>query len=352
MSAQRNALGRGLGALISKRQAPNTPDDGAPEADAREEESEAPPVALREDAPSATPPETPEIGRESANLGSDTESGQPSADAPGDKELRRVRVDLIDPNPDQPRRVFDPARLEELAQSIARSGVLQPVVVTRNGERYTLLVGERRWRASRAAGQETIPAVIADADPEERLELAIVENVQRHDLNPIELAHAYRALAERGATQDEIGRRVGKDRSSIANLLRLLELPVDMQSDVESGRLSMGHAKALLQVTDEARRRELRDRAVDEGLSVRQTESAGRELAGPSTRGGRPRQQPQEAAAEGATDPDLQRLEEILCSHFQGRVKIHGTREQGRIEIRYTSGEDLDRTTRLILEGM
>jgi len=264
-----------------------------------------------------------------------------------------VRVDLIDPNPDQPRRTFDPERLGELAQSIARSGVLQPIVVTRNGPRYTLLVGERRWRASRAAGLGSIPAVIADVDPEERLELAIVENVQRHDLNPIELAHAYRALTERGATQEEIGRRVGKDRSSIANLLRLLDLPVEMQEDVETGRLSMGHAKALLQVADPDRRSALCDRVIRDGLSVRQTEQSGREIAGPSGRAPVARRAAVAAAEPAATaDPDLQRLEAVLRSHFQSRVKIHGTREKGRVEIEYTSAEDLDRATRLILEGV
>jgi ParB family chromosome partitioning protein len=310
MSAQRNALGRGLGALISSK--PATASAGA----------EAPPVLA--------PGEAGDSGN-----------------------AQRVRVDLIDPNPDQPRRTFDPERLNELAQSIARSGVLQPVVVTRNGARYTLLVGERRWRASRAAGLQSIPAVIADVDPEERLELAIIENVQRHDLNPIELAHAYRALADRGATQDEIGQRVGKDRSSIANLLRLLDLPVEMQGDVEAGRLSMGHAKALLQVADPERRAELRNRAIREGLSVRQTEQYGRAIAGPSGRAAVSRRVTAPAADPLASaDPDLLRLETILRSHFQSKVKIHGTRDKGRLEIEYTSAEDLDRATRLILEGV
>jgi len=234
MSAQRNALGRGLGALIGNPSEPSPPDTVVRR-----------PAETAEDAANARAK-----AHDAAADGPGTELRE--VEKPG--EIPKLRVDLIDPNPDQPRRTFDPERLQELAQSIARSGVLQPVVVTRSGDRYTLLVGERRWRASRQAGLESIPAVIADVDPEERLELAIVENVQRHDLNPIELAHAYRALAERGATQEEIGRRVGKDRSSIANLLRLLDLPVDIQSDVEAGRLSMGHAKALLQVGEPERR--------------------------------------------------------------------------------------------------
>jgi len=330
MSAQRNALGRGLGALIGKT-APSQGDTSV------QQSAEWPPERV------SRASETPAAARA---------SGVP-----------RVRVDLIDPNPDQPRRTFEPERLKELSQSIARSGVLQPVVGTRDGPRYTLLVGERRWRAARAAGLESIPAVIADVDPEERLELAIVENVQRHDLNPIELAHAYRALSQRGVTQEEIGRRVGKDRSSIANLLRLLDLPVDMQADVEAGRLSMGHAKAVLQVPDPGGRSRLRDRILVEGLSVRQTEQLARGRGDPA---GTPRSPaargageglageggPGGAGREGSGDPDLRRLADVLESHFQSRVKIHGTRERGRIEIDYTSAEDLERATRLILEGV
>lgn len=324
MSAQRNALGRGLGALIGK------PAQPVPDTDRRHPAEPAREAVSGHSAAIATP--------ESASI-------------------PRIRVDLIDPNPDQPRRTFDPERLKELSQSIARSGVLQPVVVTRNGPRYTLLVGERRWRASRAAGLQSIPAVVADVDPEERLELAIVENVQRHDLNPIELAHAYRALAERGATQDEIGRRVGKDRSSVANLLRLLELPVDMQADVEGGRLSMGHAKALLQVPDPEHRVALRDRVLAEGLSVRQTEQSARHIAqpaaasAPGSQGAAPRVRSNTPDAGRHEDPDLARLADVLQSHFQSRVRVNGTAERGRIEIEYSSAEDLDRATRLILEG-
>lgn len=336
MSAQRNALGRGLGALIGNPSEPSPPDTVVRR-----------PAETAEDAANARAK-----AHDAAADGPGTELRE--VEKPG--EIPKLRVDLIDPNPDQPRRTFDPERLQELAQSIARSGVLQPVVVTRSGDRYTLLVGERRWRASRQAGLESIPAVIADVDPEERLELAIVENVQRHDLNPIELAHAYRALAERGATQEEIGRRVGKDRSSIANLLRLLDLPVDIQSDVEAGRLSMGHAKALLQVGEPERRSALRDRVLAEGLSVRETELSARNASQPIGAEPVPRARPSAPAATSAgagssEDPDLLRLAEVLQGHFQSRVKIHGTPERGRIEIEYTSSEDLDRTSRLILEG-
>jgi len=306
LSASRNALGRGLGALL-----PSVPRTAQPDS--------------------------------SSNAGAATSTtGNPS-------ELPRIRVDLIDPNPDQPRRVFDPTRLEALAQSIARSGVLQPVVVRRAGSRFELVVGERRWRASKIAGLESIPAVVSDVDPGDRLELAIVENVQRHDLNPIELACAYRALAARGATQDEIGKRVGKDRSSVANHLRLLELSLDIQEDVESGRISMGHAKALLQIEDPERRRQVRTRAVSESLSVREVEQLARELSGGTAAPARPARA---ARPEAASDPHLRGLSELLARHFQSRVRILGTASSGRLEIEYGNAEDLDRITRLILEGL
>jgi ParB family chromosome partitioning protein len=218
------------------------------------------------------------------------------------------------------------------------------VVVRKAGERFELIVGERRWRAARAAGLHSIPAVVADAAPHDRLELAIVENVQRQDLNPIELAHAYKALAEAGATQEEIGRKVSKDRSSVANHLRLLELSREIQQDVEEDRLTMGHAKALLQVTNPERRHHLRNRALRDQLSVRETEELGREIAGPApSRRARPAKPPPE--------PLMRDLVETLQRQLQARVRIKGTPRRGKIEVEYSSSEDLDRLVRLILEG-
>jgi ParB family chromosome partitioning protein len=175
-------------------------------------------------------------------------------------------IERIRPNPEQPRRRFDPAELERLAASIRHHGILQPVVVRAVDDGYELVVGERRWRAAQAAGRTTIPAVVADVAPRDRLELALVENVQRHDLNPIELALAFRALADSGATQEAIGERVGFERSTIANHLRLLDLPREMQQDVEGGAMSVGHAKAILAVANPERRRSLRDRIVGDAL--------------------------------------------------------------------------------------
>lgn len=251
-------------------------------------------------------------------------------------------IALIDPNPEQPRQIFDDEQLQRLAESIRQHGVLQPVVVRRAGERFELIVGERRWRASQLAGRKTIPAVVADIAPSERLAIALIENVQRHDLNPIELAHAFQNLAATGATQEEIGKQVGLDRSSIANHLRLLELPRELQGDVEAGRLSVGHAKALLQTANPELRRRLRDRIIGEGLSVRAVEQLARPSAGA---GKKSRQTP----TRSGKDPDLQRMLDLLRQRFQTRVRIQGDSRRGRVEVEYFSPDDLTRITDLML---
>ena len=284
MSVQRNALGRGIGALIPG----------------------STPVAMAEPAP--------------------------------ERGLREIPLDAVDPNPEQPRRRFEADLIDRLADSIRQHGVLQPVVVRRAGDRYELVVGERRWRAARAAGLGAIPAVVLDVDSRDRLELALIENVQRRDLNPIELAHAFRTLAENGATQEQIGGRVGLERSTVANHLRLLELPRELQEDVELGRISGGHAKALLQVSNPERRRQLRERIVREQLSVRAAE----QLARPG--GGKAR-----AAKRVRADPNLQRLVDRLRQRFQTRVKIQGEGPRGRIQIEYFGDEDLQRITGMLL---
>jgi ParB family chromosome partitioning protein len=289
MSSPRNALGRGLDALI--------PSGGA--------------VAARSAEPA------------------------PVGDAPTEIPLER-----IDRNPEQPRRVFDEEQLGHLAESIRVHGVLQPVVVRSVGDRFELVVGERRWRAARQAGLDAIPAVIAEIDAQDRLEVALVENVQRRDLNPIELGIAFRALADTGATQDEIGRRVGLDRSTIANHLRLLELPANYQEDVEAGRLSAGHAKALLQLTNPERRHQLRSRIIREGLSVRAAEELARPAAPAATRRRKARQ---------PLDPNLQRVADSLRERLQTRVRIKGDEARGRIEIEYFGGEDLERISERLL---
>ncbi len=305
MASRRNALGRGLDALIPA----------------------APP-------PAETRTETP-----------------PTQDSviPGGNGWAELPVEAIAPNPEQPRRVFDDEELQRLADSVRRHGVLQPVVVRRAPEGsaapYELVVGERRWRASRLAGLETLPATVQDVAPRDLLEVALVENVQRADLNPIELALAFRALQEQGATQEEVGRRVGLDRSSVANHLRLLELPRELQADVENGALRMGHAKALLAVGNPERRHHLRDRIVAEQISVRGAEELARQAAGPARR-----RKPRPRAAAG-TDPNLQGLIDALRERLQTQVRITASGSQGRIEIDFYDAEDLHRLSQAILEG-
>lgn len=308
MSDRRRALGRGLGALISN--------SGSNSARSETEEPASPaPV--------------------------DSSSGEEASDG-----VTWLQVDQVDPNPAQPRRVFDPRKLETLAASILQHGVLQPVVVQAVGDRYELVVGERRWRACRAAGLKEIPAVVKSLTPQSRLEVAIVENVQRNDLNPVELAHAFQALAEAGATQAEIGEKVSLDRSSIANHMRLLDLTQDFQEDIEQGRLSMGHAKALLQVDEPAQRRKLRDRIIRQGLSVRATEKLARGSDQVTSSGGK-------SAPRSTADPltpDLKRVLETLEQRFQTRIRLKGGGKKGHLEIDYFDESDLTRLIDLLLD--
>jgi ParB family chromosome partitioning protein len=254
---------------------------------------------------------------------------------------------LIDPNPEQPRREFDQAALEQLAHSIGRHGVLQPIVVRAAGTRYELVMGERRFRACQLAGRRRVPVVVVDIDPADRLELAIVENVQRQDLNPIELAYAYQALADAGHSQEEIGQKVAMDRSSVANHLRLLDLSLAIQADVEAGKLSMGHAKALLQVRDLEAREALRSRILRQGLSVRASEKLGRQLAkgGVSSRRAAP-----EAQSAAALNPDTRAFVDRVERHLQTRVSLHPNSDgSGKLEIRYFNLKDLERLAGLLL---
>lgn len=329
MSQRRTALGRGLGALITSR----------------------PPLQ-----PTAVPtPERVATGRDDENAPATAHASD--ASSPASAGVLEIEVSRIDPNPEQPRREFDPAALQQLADSIRQHGVLQPVVVRQAGGRYELVMGERRFRASQLAGRRTVPAVVLDVDPADRLELAIVENVQRQDLNPIELALAYQALARAGHTQEEIGRKVSMDRSSIANHIRLLDLSREIQADVESGRLSMGHAKALLQVPDPEVRQTLRGRILAESLSVRASEEAARVLVRgekatiePSTKSVKTAGAGGPSTARQGLDPDTRAYLERIERRLQTRVALHPTAGGGgRLEIQYFSLEDLERIGSLLL---
>ena len=248
-----------------------------------------------------------------------------------------VAIDAIVPNPQQPRKDFDDKALRDLSASLSQSGVLQPVVVRRLGSGYQLIVGERRWRAAKLAGLTRIPALVREASDAQSLELALVENLLREDLNPIEEAEGYqRLLAEFGWTQEELGQRVARDRSSIANSLRLLKLPDLLQADLRAGRLTMGHARALLSLASPAEQLKLREEILAHSWSVRATEQ------GVQAKRARPaRRQPRRS-------PELAAVEDALRGALATRVRVVGNERAGRIEIVYSSREELDRLAELI----
>lgn len=254
-----------------------------------------------------------------------------------------IPIDDIRPNPDQPRSRFDDDSLQELAASIEEVGVLQPVVVTRDDTgQHFLIAGERRWRAARRAGLSTIPAVVRGASGETTLVEALVENVQRQDLTPLEEAHAYRQLLENtGMRQEDVAQRVGKSRSTISNTLRLLQLPGPVQSMIDNGRLSAGHARALLGVGDERYAVHLAERAVGEGWSVRQVEDAVRDR--------KAMEEPPSAPKVTQLRPvEIIELEKRLSDRLGSRVKIEYKNQKGRVQIRFSSLEDLERIYRII----
>jgi len=246
-------------------------------------------------------------------------------------------IDAITPNPKQPRKDFDDKALRDLSESLKQSGLLQPVVVRRVGEAYQLVVGERRWRAAKMAGIERIPAVVREASDAQSLELALVENLLREDLNPMEEAEAYqRLLAEFAWTQEDLAQRVARDRSSIANCLRLLKLPDVIQADLRSGRLTMGHARALLSLDSPAEQLRLREEILTHSWSVRATEQ------GVQAKRTQPARRVLRRSAE------LAAVEDALRVALATRVRIVGNERAGRIEVSYSSREELDRLTELI----
>jgi ParB family transcriptional regulator, chromosome partitioning protein len=295
---RRTGLGRGLGALLPSA----------------EEKAETPPPPVEgQPAPAATPTSV--------------------------EGLMDLDVNQIHPNPRQPRTVFRPEELEELAASIKEQGVLQPVVVRPRAQGgYELLVGERRLRASKLAGATRVPAIIRNVDDKQALEQAIVENVQRADLDPLEEAHAYRNLIDLfELTQEETARRVGKGRVHVTNTLRLLDLPEEIKNFVAEGRLQAGHARALLSIRDHEKQIAVARRAVEKGLTVRQIEELAREQTTP------------QPAAERERKRRYPDLEESLGDHLATEVRIDSGRGRGRVIISFGDRDDLHRIVELLL---
>jgi ParB family transcriptional regulator, chromosome partitioning protein len=248
-------------------------------------------------------------------------------------------IDRLGPNDFQPRLQVDDARLQDLARSIKANGVIQPIVVRRTGDRFQIIAGERRWRAARLAGLPRVPIVVRDVTPgdgKSLLEMALIENIQREDLNPIEEALAYRRLADQfQLTQEDIAAAVGKDRASVANYVRLLKLPEEVRTEVASGRLSMGHARALLALADEAEQRRLSRDVIARSLSVRETEAIVKKVV----EGSAPREPVEAKPVDVHTRAAEDRLKFLLGTKV--RIVRQGTR--GRIEIDFGSEEELIR---------
>ena len=253
--------------------------------------------------------------------------------APG-RALLALPVEAIERNPEQPRKRFDELKLEELANSIREHGVVEPILVRKDGGKYRILAGERRWRAAQRAGLREIPAVVREASEREAFELALVENLQRADLNAIEEAEAYDVLlTDQGLTQEEIAKRVGKERSTVANSLRLLKLPEDVRDLVRDGQLDMGHARALLGIEDGEAIRKAAQRAIREGLSVRATEGLVRALT----------HKGEKDAPVKADSPSIKDLTQRLQRRLGTRCRVvPKSAVAGRLEIEYSSLDELD----------
>jgi ParB family chromosome partitioning protein len=262
-----------------------------------------------------------------------------TAQAPG--ASGEAPVDALDPNPFQPRSAFDPLRLAELAASIRESGVVQPILVRRRGERYQIIAGERRWRAAQQAGLATVPVSVREVPDGQLLELALVENIQREELNPLEEAQAFQRLQEEfRLTQEEIARRVGRDRTTIANTLRLLRLPRELRELVAARALDAGHARALLALERAEDQLALGRVAARKGLSVREVERRVAQL-----------QTPRRGRAAGRKDPNTRAAEERLRAALGTRVEIGRRGKGGAIRVRFKSEAELQRLYELLLRA-
>jgi ParB family chromosome partitioning protein len=259
--------------------------------------------------------------------------------------LAEVEIDRIDPNPYQPRKHLEQGKLQELARSLAQEGVMQPLVVRRVGSRYQLIAGERRWRAARLAGLARVPAIIRDVEEDRLLELALIENVQRENLNPIEEAAAYKRLvSELGLSQEQVAEKVGKDRSTVANLLRLLRLPEPIRDAIARQELSPGHARPLLALKEAAAQIEIARDVVEKGLSVREVERQVKACVVPQKPETTKKTAPQ-------ADPNTRAAEDRLRRALGTRVHIIRKGKGGTLEISFYSEEELGRIYETLLRG-
>jgi len=287
------------------------------------------------------------MARQSLGRGLSALLGDETPARSGETYPNEIDIDLIDPNPEQPRIEFNETHLEELAASIRANGIVQPIVVRSRGGRFQIVAGERRWRAAQRAEMRKVPAVVREIADDKLLEVALIENIQRQELNPIEEANAYRKLVDNiGLTQEQLSERVGKERSLIATTMRLLRLPDDVQRHIVEGKLSLSHGRALLLTEDRRVQRVAANTAVDQAISVRALESLVKRLAKESGAA------KNKVERERAKDPNVKAAETKLMRHLSTNVKIHSARKGkgGKIEIEYYGIDDLDRLYSLLMQ--
>lgn len=257
------------------------------------------------------------------------------------EEIIYVQTDQIKPNPFQPRESFDSTTIEELAQSIKEKGVIQPLLVRRKGDQYELIAGERRLRAATLLNLKEVPIITKNVDDQDSLELALIENIQRQELNPIEEAHAYQYLIDKfQLTQERISEVMGKARVSIANILRLLKLPLEIQDEIKKGRISFAHGRTLLEVADANQQRRLAQETITHGLSVRELENL---VKLRRVKGG-----PRRKIAQSAQEPLLAAMEELLQHSLATKVRISKRKKRGHILIEFYSQEELERIVNIL----
>jgi ParB family chromosome partitioning protein len=265
----------------------------------------------------------------------------PDADKPDDRDspFFQCPVEVIEPNPHQPRQNFSPTELEEMVGSVRKNGIITPLLVNKTQSGYQLIAGERRWRAAQKAGLRRVPVVVRQVTPSESLELALIENIHRQDLNPIEEAAAYeKLLEETGITQDALAKRLSKNRSSITNLLRLLKLPIKIQQDVIDSSLSMGHARLLAGLKTSEDQWTLRNTIIKRGLSVRQSEALAKRGTGSTNK----------KVTESVKDHYLQSLEDNLKRSLGTKVEIRKRGKKGTVVLHFYSDDELDRLLELL----
>lgn len=256
-----------------------------------------------------------------------------------DDQVREIAIIDIEPNPWQPRKTFSESHIKELSESIAIHGVIQPIILQENGTKYTIIAGERRWRAARLAGLSVMPAIIRSFSEQETLEIALIENIQREDLNTIELAQAYEYLVDEfSLTQKEVANKVGKSRSSVANIMRLLNLSAYVQEKLSDNAISYGHARAILAINDEKLQEEITDEIIASQLSVRETEKLIQKLSEPK----------KDKVEKPEQSPFYRELQEGLQNALGTKVQISQGKKKGKIEIEYYSEDELERIISLI----